>query len=730
MIQKINGNIEEKNQSSKQENQSGEFLLREKIKKFLSSTASDEIFPEPQKGERSTENAITTQSSASLPVKNEVNEEKINTFIDTEMFDEENAGISALETGDFLNTADTEAPDEIIDAQTQTDEATVSDFAFNPAEEYIKFRNKARDPFLQTITSEEKPETEIISLLKQELQWYYSRRDEEKNRLKEIHGERLSAEEKFRKEEEELKDEINELNRRKQEEKLKLQKIHENRLIAEEKYNQQERELRKNVEFMEERKLDSIRQIDQLEQKKNEEEQTLKQLNNITRAEMELIEKKIDQEKQNLHTFKQQAMNAQEKLKEFDILLNKKKEELAEQQHLNNKIISRLNEEIKKTEHETDSIREKISSEINDIIERRAQIQDQFDKQAKDFDIFKKTKLGEKERLEEELSRIQKYSHDERETLYSLKEQKIKLEKQIQQQKALHEQEIAAITREKEELEFQINHIKQSFAQEYTDFKEKKQELKSQEENLQRSIEEKEEEKKTVLREIERLRKECSLEKEKTSLEIEEINQDLKLANLKLDEIRKNIEAETKNFNESQSRHNDKLVSIRREIENQEHDLLNKRAEFVEEQRRMEQELAKTKKEHKELIELQNDELQQLEADKNRLHGSTNELISKKDVYEGELTRLGFEKDALGAQIEEHKIKLEKERLNALDEQATIKRETDRLKSLRLQEEEELQSISYRRQKSEDEYHASIRLLEAQIDKLTAKKIELELEAD
>jgi len=729
MIQKTNENITGKTESALQENQSGETLLREKIRKFLSAPGSAET---PFEQEPLSSIPEETAQEPFIPRKETTGNQqagKLHTFIDPQLFEDE---ISDIDKEAFLNTGNTDDCDTIIDAETESGSANgiSQDFIFDSADEYINLAGKTRTDFINSISDEKKPETEVISLLKQELQWYYSRREDEKNRLKEIHQQRASIEDKFRKEEEELKDEIAELNKRKQEEKIKLQKIHENRLNVEEKYHQQERELRRAIEKLEERKLESIKQLDLLEQKRRQDEDALKQLTSITQAELDQAGKKIEQEKQNLHTLKTQVLTAKEKCIELDLQISRKKEELEEQQQTNAKIIARLNEEMKKTEQETESMREKIFAEINELIQRRDQIQHQFDTQLKEFDIFKKNKLNEKERLEDELNRILKYCKDEREILFSLKEQKIKSEKQNQQQKKIFEQQTIQLIKDKEELEFQINQIKQSFAQEYVTFKEKKQELQTEQENLKLAIEEKQELLKSITKDIERARKDCEQEKEKTALEIEEINQEQKLAMLKLAEIRKNIDEQTAIFSENEVYYNEKLSQLRKEIADEEQKLFTKRESVIEQKRQLDLELEKTKKEHKDIIDFNNEEIQELQITKNRIQNLISQLNTKKDIAEEELKRIAMQKDNICADIEELKMKFDKEKIAVAQQQASIQRETDSLKSLRKQEEEELERLNHRRQQAEEEYHIKMRSMESEIENLSHKKLELKLKSE
>lgn len=698
---------------------SGEELLREKIKQYL---PKDE--PEAQNDQHElsfTAPVSPRQSEPEIPAA--VAEPEENSTVDTPQ-GEDTASYTNPERFSFLHRSFFDSSAIEDEENKSTDDSPLSEPASyddeNPAVDRISGIPAAD-------SDSDRREEAVDELVKKEIEWYDRQCNTEKERLKEIQSQRLKLEEQVRQEEEDLKKEISDIDRRKRDEKLKLRQVQESRLKSEEKYHQQERQLRRSIEELEMNKFKEIKAIDGLEQRKKREEAMLRKMDEFLRSEMEVIDKRIDSENEKLNTLKLHTLNAKEKLKEFEQILEQKKSEVAEHKEENAKIIRSLCDEMKRTELDAETFRSKVNTEIGSIVERRNELQDQMEKHRRDFDVFKKATIGEKNRLEQELARLSQYREDERTMLYSLKEEKVNLEKEI----ARAQQAFAAVTDElrktKEAFELQLAQQKERYAHEAALFNEKKKDYLEQEQTLLYEINCKKEELKQVLNAISLKQEDFDAQKTQLKFEIDEINQEKEFAQSSLRELNKTIDDSRLASEEQEEKLKERISQLSAQIEQEELKLAEKRTMYLEEQRLLELKLSQMGKRAKRIKEAQKSVIHKLNTEKVNVKNQIDQIRQKHETASVELEVAKTQHEVLLREIDDIQRKKDRESLALQDELEQIKREIGRYQDLRDREAEELEKITNKRQSAEEEYQARMRKLESEIDMLAQARLEHKL---
>ncbi|RJP56999.1 MAG: hypothetical protein C4541_11015 [Candidatus Auribacter fodinae] len=722
----------------------GEQLLRQKIMQYLPGNAA---YPKTE-----------TPAIDNTPYTTPVQDEKavgLNPQQDTDNTPEENEDITleqhTINETDFSETIydDTEEhiPDEPLDEELAADKLYSflnSSFfsrqdtrrANEPKSRVDSLAASLRDSFLSAEPPRWAPDTidasetnNVSSILRQEMEFIAKRREEENARIAELHQERVRLEEQFRQVEENLKDDIMAMERRKNEEKMKLNRIHETRIAAEEKLNKQERELRRAVEELELRKLRELKMLDTIDRKRTQQETALRQLDDLLKTELESIDKRISTEKSALHALNIQTITAQEQLQEYELLLQSKKEEFKTKQADYTKSLQSAQDEIENIRAEHETIKEHLSNEINDIISHRDRLQDEISRKEKEFDIQQRNRLGEKERLEDELARINKYCTEERNALYTLKDEKVQLEQSLNET----EQQFQAVVRElgkrKDLLEFQIEQLKEKYNAERKEFENKRNDLYAKERELQQTITQQQDTLKSIQASIETARNDFHIEQERIKLEKEEIEQDKQFAAVQLKTLLTAVEEQTSLYEELEKEHNDKLASVQSELEEEEQKLYSLRTRYADEKRQLERQIKDTQAAHQDEINEHKTQMHQLSAEKQRIQSGTDQLFKRHELLSEELEQISSSKRALTRDIETLNRQKDQELKLKTEEAGRIHRDIERLQELYQTEQQELELITKKRQKAEEDLQSRLRVMEAEIDALSQQKLELKLRA-
>ena len=457
--------------------------------------------------------------------------------------------------------------------------------------------------------------------------------------------------------------------------------------------------------------------------KNNKGETALKQLDGLMRSELDIIENKISSEKDNLKTLKLQTIDAREKLKEFETILQDKREELSEQQRENARVLNKLNDEIAKTNQNAEELREKMISEVNEIIVRRNEIQDQVEKQHREFDIFKKSTFGEKERLQDEIARLSRFCDDERLLINQLKEKKANLERSIAEKETAFERDIEGLSKQQAEIEHQIQQLKHQFAKEWTFFNEKKKDLTEQENVLISRVKEKKEQLRQVEFDISQEHKRHDHSREKLALELEEVRQEIEIAKLQLGEVHVTIEDQRSQLQEVEKTYSERIIEINAQIDAEEQKLFDKRNTVVDEERNIEKQLKELHQRHKDQEDHYKTEIHQLEKERERLKQQTEQMRSKQREINDEIINTKQQRDAMLMEIDACKRTKDKDHISQSEELSQVQAEIARARELQQQEQQELQNIAMKRQKAESEYQMRIKKLRNEVDDMAQRRM-------